>query len=206
MFPSVNLCAKARSLQHTGGMNVKTFAGLVALASAAGCYREVSSPAQPVSYGWSTPEPTTVAGPPGGGADPGYNDQSPDQPGYPQGYPDGYPGGSIPPGAGTEYGQQAPDAPDATPTPYDDPGATGSVNDSEIDSTLNGYGEWVEDDDYGRIWRPYTTVVGVDFTPYESCGSWIYTDYGWTFSCSDWSWGWLAFHYGNWAWFDDWPS
>jgi hypothetical protein len=44
--------------------------------------------------------------------------------------------------------------------------------------------------------------VGVDFTPYESCGSWVWTDWGWTFVC-DWDWGWLPFHYGNWGWFDD---
>jgi uncharacterized membrane protein YgcG len=43
-------------------------------------------------------------------------------------------------------------------------------------------------------------VVGVDFTPYESGGSWAYTDAGWAFAC-DYPWGWLPFHYGRWAWF-----
>jgi hypothetical protein len=42
--------------------------------------------------------------------------------------------------------------------------------------------------------------VGVDFTPYESGGSWAYTDAGWAFAC-DYPWGWLPFHYGRWAWF-----
>jgi hypothetical protein len=40
-----------------------------------------------------------------------------------------------------------------------------TVTDAEIDTTLNGYGYWVEDQEYGRIWRPDVTVVGVDFTP-----------------------------------------
>ncbi|HET7499892.1 MAG TPA: DUF6600 domain-containing protein, partial [Kofleriaceae bacterium] len=46
------------------------------------------------------------------------------------------------------------------------------------------------------------TVVGVDFTPYESGGSWQATDAGWAFAC-DYPWGWLPFHYGRWAWFHD---
>ncbi len=79
---------------------------------------------------------------------------------------------------------------------------TGTVTDGEIDATLAPYGQWIETEDYGRGWRPDATVVGVDFTPYESCGSWVYTDYGWTFNC-DWDWGWLPFHYGQWAWLDD---
>jgi hypothetical protein len=80
---------------------------------------------------------------------------------------------------------------------------TGTVTDTEIDATLEGYGTWVEDEEYGRIWRPSATVVGVDFTPYETCGTWVWTDdQGWTFSC-DYDWGWLPFHYGNWGWFDD---
>ena len=79
---------------------------------------------------------------------------------------------------------------------------TAGVTDVEIDATLQGYGQWIENDDYGQVWRPDATVVGVDFTPYESGGSWAYTDAGWGFNC-DYSWGWLPFHYGRWAWFHD---
>jgi hypothetical protein len=79
---------------------------------------------------------------------------------------------------------------------------TASVTDVEIDAALEGHGEWVENDEYGQIWRPDTTEVGVDFTPYESGGSWAYTDAGWAFNC-DYSWGWLPFHYGRWSWFGD---
>jgi hypothetical protein len=79
---------------------------------------------------------------------------------------------------------------------------TAGVTNPEIDAALDGYGQWVETDDYGQVWRPDATVVGVDFTPYESGGSWEYTDAGWAFSC-EYPWGWLPFHYGRWAWFHD---
>ena len=46
------------------------------------------------------------------------------------------------------------------------------------------------------------TVVGMDFTPYETAGSWVDSNQGWAFQC-DWDWGWLPFHYGRWGWFDE---
>jgi hypothetical protein len=76
------------------------------------------------------------------------------------------------------------------------------VSDPEIDSALAGYGQWVQSDDYGEIWRPDATVVGADFTPYESGGQWQDSDAGWMFA-SEYTWGWLPFHYGRWAWFHD---
>lgn len=42
----------------------------------------------------------------------------------------------------------------------------------------------------------------MDFTPYESGGSWADSDAGWSFQ-ADYAWGWLPFHYGRWAWFHD---
>ncbi|NVB80174.1 MAG: hypothetical protein HOV81_17400, partial [Kofleriaceae bacterium] len=123
------------------------------------------------------PEPTVVYGPPGGEMDPDWQPRS-----------------------SGDYADATVVEPSSDP---EDPGyAMGMVTDAEIDMTLDGYGEWIETDDYGRVWRPYATEVGVDFTPYESCGSWIWTDWGWSFTC-DWDWGWLPFHYGNWGWFDD---
>jgi len=80
------------------------------------------------------------------------------------------------------------------------PSAMGNVDDQEIDQTLQPYGQWVEIPGYGRVWRPDPTVVGEDFTPYESAGTWVDSDAGWTFAC-DWDWGWLPFHYGRWDWF-----
>ncbi|MDB4954318.1 MAG: hypothetical protein JWO36_1887 [Myxococcales bacterium] len=159
--------------------------GLLIVGSVAGCYSEPS-------YSQSTfPEPY-VAGPPGGGMDPstGYEQSGYPNPEAPQGYPAGYPEGYPP---ATES---------VTTETNIDFSATGTVDDPEIDTTLQPYGEWITDDSYGRVWRPYATVVGVDFTPYETCGSWVNSDQGWAFDC-DWSWGWLPFHYGRWGWFDD---
>jgi hypothetical protein len=179
-------------------MRTSGFVGLLAVLATTGCYREYSQESTMPAY---APQPTTVSGPPGGEMDPGYGYEAPGQPGYPAGYPGGYPGGYPP---GTEYGATA-EAPAAEPSA--DPQAPGyvmgTVTDGEIDQALQGHGEWVVTEEYGRVWRPDTTVVGVNFTPYETCGSWVYTDHGWTFqSCDDWSWGWLAFHYGQWDWFD----
>src|SRR5262245_52583735 len=113
---------------------------------AGACYREASSPPQPVSYGWSVQEPMRVLGPPGGAGDPGtvYPEprtsqapQAPGMPGYPAGYPEGYPEGYPP-------DSTAPDStpPDSVAVPQGstDPAApgyaTGAVTDAEIDATL----------------------------------------------------------------------
>nr|MBA3540977.1 hypothetical protein [Deltaproteobacteria bacterium] len=86
---------------------------------------------------------------------------------------------------------------------YGDPNAAiGTINDEVIASTLSPYGTWIQDPQYGRVWRPDPQYVGTDFTPYESCGQWTYTEYGWTFNCDEWDWGWLPFHYGQWDWFE----
>jgi hypothetical protein len=165
------------------------------------------------------PQSAQMQGPPGGGMDPGYGYpqpqqqpamayNAPDQPGYPQGYEPGYPDGTQPStedqaaAATAEGGVSVDISAEPSSDPADANYDMGQVTDPEIDATLEGYGTWEENEDYGRVWRPDTTVVGVDFTPYETCGSWLWTDAGWTFSC-DWDWGWLPFHYGTWGWFDD---
>lgn len=76
-------------------------------------------------------------------------------------------------------------------------GAYGSVSTEAFEGTLSPYGEWIAVGRFGRVWRPYRTLVGADFRPYLSGGHWVYTDYGWTFE-SDYSWGWAPFHYGRW--------
>ncbi len=160
---------------------------LAVLALAAGCYQQDATV-------YSTfPEPAQVSGPPGGEIDPAWQQLQ-----Y-AGDPDGDPAG---------YGPATEDvAAMQTDVPSSDPQAAGymmgATNDVEIDTTLDSYGEWIEMEGYGRVWRPYTSAVGLDFTPYESCGTWVWTDdSGWTFAC-DWDWGWLAFHYGRWGWFED---
>ena len=68
----------------------------------------------------------------------------------------------------------------------------------QFESTLDPYGQWVNDPTYGEVWVPSPSVVGADFTPYASCGDWTLTEYGWTWvSC--WDWGWAPFHYGRWV-------
>lgn len=59
---------------------------------------------------------------------------------------------------------------------------------------LSGYGDWVDNPDYGYVWRPN---VGRDFKPYYTNGHWVMTEYGNTW-VSDYDWGWAPFHYGRW--------
>src|SRR5208283_644645 len=47
----------------------------------------------------------------------------------------------------------------------------------------------------GYVWIPN---VDAGFSPYQSNGHWVMTDYGWTW-VSDYPWGWAPFHYGRWA-------
>src|SRR3984957_14695181 len=61
-------------------------------------------------------------------------------------------------------------------------------------STLDPYGTWVDDPNYGTVWVPNADQVGSDFTPYVSAGHWTYDDeddYVWI---SDYAWGWAPFH------------
>ena len=174
--------------------------GLIALVTVlgSGCYREYASDSTMPTF---VPEPVSVLGPPGGGMDPGYGNEPTAESAYPvESTNDSAETPQLPEDQSAV--EQAPAEPSADP--QDSGYVMGSVTDSEINQTLAPYGQWVETEDYGRVWRPNATVVGVDFTPYETCGSWIYTDYGWTFSC-DWNWGWLPFHYGQWDWvLDSW--
>jgi hypothetical protein len=196
---------------------------LLPLLAAAGCYNDAPSQS-------TLPQIPYGSGPPGGAIDPGYGyNQDADEAANVAGEPpaiavvDDAPTPSqmapseIAPGPVAAAPDPAAPAVDAAPEdddqdvaeatpgsegPADPADPTAGVTDVEIDTTLDGYGQWIETDDYGQVWRPDATVVGVDFTPYESGGSWQDTDAGWAFSC-DYSWGWLPFHYGRWAWFND---
>lgn len=61
---------------------------------------------------------------------------------------------------------------------------------------LSPHGMWVYQPPYGYVWIPRVYRYG--WRPY-TYGSWIWTDYGWTW-ISDWDWGWIPFHYGRWGW------
>ena len=68
---------------------------------------------------------------------------------------------------------------------------------TDFHSTLDPYGTWVDDSNYGTVWVPSETVVGDGFSPYVTAGHWTYgDDYVWM---SDYSWGWAPFHYGRWT-------
>jgi hypothetical protein len=60
---------------------------------------------------------------------------------------------------------------------------------------LDPYGRWVDYDNYGYVWIPYTRG---DFAPYSTNGYWVNTAYGWAWM-SSYSWGWAPFHYGRWG-------
>jgi hypothetical protein len=190
------MCRKVTSLAagtltaHNRRMLPTRLAALVILVGAGACYE--AQPQQASTF----PEHAAWQGPPGGAIDPGWGYEDPQQPGYPAGYADG----SYPQGASSDATTEQIPEPSGDP---EDPGyVMGDVTDGEIDATLAPYGAWVEDEEYGRVWRPDPTIVGSDFTPYETAGSWVDTDYGWSFSC-DYNWGWLPFHYGRWAYLDD---
>jgi len=66
---------------------------------------------------------------------------------------------------------------------------------STFDEQLSPYGQWVDTNDYGRVWVP--SGVNSDWQPYTD-GRWVDTDWGWSFASSV-PWGWAAFHYGRWG-------
>lgn len=61
---------------------------------------------------------------------------------------------------------------------------------------LSPYGTWIQDPQYGYVWRP--DVEQSDFRPYYSNGRWAMTEYGNTW-VSNYDWGWAPFHYGRWV-------
>ncbi len=72
---------------------------------------------------------------------------------------------------------------------------------TDFRSVLDPYGSWVVDPTYGQVWIPDAGEVGYDFVPYQTGGRWEYdgNDYVWA---SDYSWGWVPFHYGRWVYSD----
>jgi hypothetical protein len=65
---------------------------------------------------------------------------------------------------------------------------------------LDPHGTWVDDPDYGTVWVPDAVVVGADFAPYRTAGRWAVSDTGDWVWVSDYSWGYIPFHYGRWVW------
>jgi hypothetical protein len=67
-------------------------------------------------------------------------------------------------------------------------------------SELVQYGKWKNDAELGLVWVPNADDVGRNFAPYVSRGSWAVTEAGaWTW-VSDYPFGHITFHYGQWEW------
>jgi hypothetical protein len=64
---------------------------------------------------------------------------------------------------------------------------------AEFEESLEPHGYWVDDAQFGHVWRPNTWW---SWQPYVD-GHWIWTSYGWTWA-SDEPWDW-TFHYGRWG-------
>jgi hypothetical protein len=61
---------------------------------------------------------------------------------------------------------------------------------------LNGYGDWINDGGYGRVWVPRSVPSG--WAPYRT-GHWSYVQpWGWTW-IDEQPWGFAPYHYGRWA-------
>lgn len=65
---------------------------------------------------------------------------------------------------------------------------------------LAPHGTWVVDGTYGTVWVPSASAVGPNFAPYVTSGRWELTDDGDWLWVSDYSWGYIPFHYGRWVW------
>jgi hypothetical protein len=67
-------------------------------------------------------------------------------------------------------------------------------------AALEPYGSWHEDPERGLVWVPDEKEVGKDFAPYKTEGRWgLDKDGDWTW-ISNYDWGDIPFHFGNWTW------
>jgi len=92
-----------------------------------------------------------------------------------------------------EVGGEAPTSDNADAYDDNDPTAL-----QDFRPALENSGTWQDDPTYGTVWVPSASVVGPDFTPYQTAGHWAYDNdqYVWV---SDYDWGWAPFHYGRWV-------
>lgn len=96
----------------------------------------------------------------------------------------------------------APSGPDSGTTLAADtspPPATQEVNFDYFHDQLAPYGTWIQVPGYDWCWRPDAAMsANPDWRPYYDMGQWVYTENGW-FWQSDYTWGDIPFHYGNWT-------
>jgi hypothetical protein len=68
---------------------------------------------------------------------------------------------------------------------------------------LGDNGEWIHTQQYGYVWRPYTSATGrySNWSPYRY-GEWRWVPpFGWTW-VNDEPWGWATYHYGRWIYYN----
>jgi len=68
---------------------------------------------------------------------------------------------------------------------------------------LEAYGDWVNTNDYGWVWRPNAGSLSAynDWAPYRY-GNWTWCPpYGWTWIGYE-PWGWAPYHYGRWVYYN----
>src|SRR5262249_18333620 len=75
----------------------------------------------------------------------------------------------------------------------DDGDAAPPITPADYENALAPYGQWVDDSNYGQVWRP---EVAYGWRPYVD-GYWAWTPYGWTWVSSEPS-AWTL-HYGRWG-------
>lgn len=93
------------------------------------------------------------------------------------------------------------------PTPAPAPAAPAAQYDdrdpralTDFAAELEPYGYWRDDPTYGRVWVPNESAVGANFAPYVTSGHWALDTNGDWIWVSDYSFGWVVFHYGRWVW------
>ena len=93
----------------------------------------------------------------------------------------------------------------AHPAVVVDEGYSGDVVVNDYYEPLGNYGVWIDDPVYGRVWQPAPDMAGPGFRPYASDGQWVVNDDGdYVFvSRYDAQWGWATYHYGRWAFNDN---
>jgi hypothetical protein len=106
-------------------------------------------------------------------------------------------------GAATDTPASTPDA--VVKSDGDAPSGDDDVVQADFVDPLAGFGAWVDVAPYGKAWQPSEDVVGADFVPYGTDGSWATNDDGdWVFvSKHDDDFGWATYHYGRWVVSDD---
>ncbi len=61
---------------------------------------------------------------------------------------------------------------------------------------LDRYGDWIQTDDYGYVFRP-EAARRHDWRPYTD-GRWAHSGHGWTWESNE-DFGWATYHYGRWT-------